>query len=78
MGSRRAILKGSLLEYPWTEAKTSRYRLLDYISDFGLIFLSETWQSKTETLNFDISGFCCELIPENKSRALQRRFSILL
>ena len=30
------------------------------------------WQSKTETLNFDISGFCCELIPGNKSRNTTR------
>ena len=45
---------------------------MDYISDFDLIFKSETGQSKTETWNFDISGFYCELVPGNKFRNTTR------
>ena len=45
---------------------------LQYVSDYDIVFLSETWQSKTETLNFDISGFCGDIIPGNKSRNTTR------
>lgn len=41
---------------------------IDFITNYDLIFLNETWISKHETLNFDIPGFCCELIAGNKAR----------
>ena len=41
---------------------------VNYISNYDLIFLNETWIPKNETLNFDIPGYCCELIAGNKSR----------
>ena len=45
---------------------------MDYFSNFYIVFLSETWQSKSETLNFDISGFHSDFIPGNKSRNTTR------
>ena len=39
-----------------------------YISSYDLVFLSETWLSNKETMNFDIPGFCSELIPGNKTK----------
>ena len=41
---------------------------VNYISNYDLIFLNETWVPKHETLNLDIPGYCCELIAGNKSR----------
>ena len=41
---------------------------IDFITNYDLIFLNETWISKHETLNFDMPGFCCELIAGNKAR----------
>ena len=41
---------------------------VNYISNYDLIFLNETWIPKNENLNFDIPGNCCELIAGNKSR----------
>ena len=56
------------MERTRTETENSRYRFLDYISSYDLVFLSETWLSNKETMNFDIPGFCSELIPGNKTK----------
>ena len=41
---------------------------IDCISEYDLIFLSETWLSKIENINLDINGYCCEHIHGNKSK----------
>ena len=45
---------------------------VNYISNYDLIFLNETWVPKHETLNFYILGYCCELIAGNKSRNMSK------
>ena len=72
MGSRRAILKGSLLEFSGLKCNLADTDFFKYVSNFDIVFLSETWQSRTETLKFDISGFHSNFISGNKSRNTTR------
>ena len=37
---------------------------LQYVSDYDIVFLSETWHSKTETLNIDFLDSVANLFPE--------------
>ena len=55
------------MEYKWIKRKISDQDFLSYISDYGLIFLNETWLSKQDATNLEINGFCSEFIPGNKT-----------
>ena len=56
--------------------KIGEYDFLHFISQFDIIFLSETWISKTENTNFDIDGYVYDYIPGNKTRRSRKgRFS---
>ena len=48
--------------------KICEHDFLQYISQYDLVFLSETWVSKTEHINLDINGYICDFIPGNKTR----------
>ena len=45
---------------------------VNYISNYDLVFLNETWVPTHVNLNFDIPGYCCEFITGNKSRNTSR------
>lgn len=45
---------------------------LTFLSDYDLIFLSETWLSGNDTTNYDIDGYMCEHIYGNKRRNTSR------
>ena len=48
--------------------KISDHDFLQFISEYDVIFMNETWVSKTDYTNFDINGYVCDFIPGNKTR----------
>ena len=56
--------------------KITEHDFLQYISEYDIVFLSETWIPKTNSINLDINGYTSTHIPGNKSqRARRGRYS---
>ena len=54
--------------------KLTEHDFLQFVTQYDLIFLSETWisESACNTVNLDIDGYSCMHIPGNKSKRSSR------
>lgn len=56
--------------------KLSDVDFINYITEYDIILLNETWLTKKDNFNFEIQGYTCEHIFGNKSAGAKRgRFS---
>ena len=47
--------------------KLTDYEFLEYVSDYDLLLLSETWTSNKTAMNLEINGYTCEHVCGNKT-----------
>ena len=52
--------------------KIAENDFLQYISQYDIVVFSETWISKSDSVNLDINGYICDYIPGNKSKRARK------
>ena len=65
-GSRGASLR-TLLECGGLKRKLTDVDFINYINNFDIFLLGETWLNKNDETNYDIKGFLCDHVFASKS-----------
>lgn len=56
----------------WGKRKLTDYDFINYIQQFDLVFLGETWLNKNDIIYFDIEGYSCDHVFARKSLGITK------